>query len=159
MAVGKVTLNQTSLNGYVPYAGGIAGYNIGNIYDVIVNAKVYSYGMKKVNVGDGSMGMSGIVFVENAKGGTIKNCILMGSSNGNDYSGGVAGKCAGTIDNCYCDEYVVITNNTNTVATQLDVGNINNNYFFTSTLGWDENYWDLSNVLINNGLYPRPIQK
>jgi len=118
--------------------------------------------------GKGSVG--GIV--QHGGACTITNCINNGDISGEDKVGGISG-VNGTITNCINNGdisgkgsvggisgwYGTITNSYTLVAYDTDdalctVDQLNSVEFYTETLGWSEDIWDLSDLDFENGKYP-----
>ncbi len=157
------------------YVGGIAGYgtveHCTNNGSISANSETYNNYYVGGIVGRGNATNctnNGSISGDNAGGivggyGDAANCINNGSVSG-DIVGGIAGDAynralencinitsnvqqisgngRGTITNCY------------TLGNNVTVEQLNSKSFYTDTLGWSEEIWNLDDLDIENGKYP-----
>lgn len=126
--------------------GGIAGLNEGTVSKCFVTAAVTSNGSSA------STGAGGICGGNN---NLIENCLFAGSVSGKQaklsvfyvfYSGNASHKAV----NCYKAE-TVLTEGGSVATLSL----LNSKAFYTRTLGWDENVWELDSLNFEEGRFPK----
>jgi len=163
----KLAVNTNKIIGNA-YVGGIAGYcgvlnNCTNSGQIIANKLIvenqincayvggiagYTNGIENcINYGNiiGDSGAAGICSY--VSGGTITNCINNGDISGKGSVGGISG-WYGTITN----SYTLVAYDTDDALCTVD--QLNSVEFYTETLGWSEDIWDLSDLDFENGKYP-----
>ena len=140
--------------------GGLVGWNLGKINNAYASGSVL-----------GSSGNNHMVYVGGLIGenqGSVGSCYAMGNVE-IDFGAGIAGALVGycyaeSLLNCYRYEEQTVTvvptwgasvnqssDANGDTCTFLD---LNNADFYTSTLGWSANVWDLSALSVRNGATP-----
>lgn len=162
---GNVYATQAKQNENWRLAGGVVGGNIGEISNCFVSATTYSYGFKDNSFpfSDSYRGEAALVCAVNEKGGTVNNCVIMGSVLcGNNRVGDVAGRSNGTITGCLKADTVNIVQNSGTIYTyaeKISLANLSNADLYSATLGWDPSIWNFTLLDFAGGTYPTLIQK
>jgi len=156
-ADGDVSVTQLKDVNEWALAGGITATNRGTIKNCLVNAYVYSYGYKSAY---GGKGEAALISATNEKTGKISNCLVLGTvEGGNNRRGDISGRNDSTIENCYKDANLVLTDPTHTYATAMYKANLSNAVFYSSSLKWDSTVWDWNFINLDNGTFPKLIQK
>ena len=123
-------------------AGGVACQNYGTIRECLSKSSVSATGNPSEYLGG----------IAQYSDGTIENCLFVGSLASGDawtYRDSIAqSKGDNAVENKNY-KYGTITGGTSASVSTLD-----NSTFYTSTLGWDSTYWNLSGLNFNNGILP-----
>ena len=156
-ADGEVKIDQqTQKSDKWGLAGGVAGTNHGSIVNCFVNAYVYAYGVQYAY----HYGEAALISAVNESSGKISGCVVMGTvEGGNNRKGDISGRNDGVIENCYKDVNLVLNNPTHTYATAMSRKNLSNSTFYSASLKWDPSIWDWSFIDLDNGTFPKLIQK
>ncbi len=153
-AFGNVIVDQTDRSQYDARSGGITGVNNGTISNCMANAVVSAYSAATY-----SNGYAGIICGGNGSNATIENCLLFGTvQKANNKAGDVAGLSYGTINNCYKGEDLsILVSSPNLTATAMTRTNLSNANFYKLSLKWDMSIWNVSNVNLEDYIYPTLI--
>ena len=149
---GNVTAGSATQPGV---AGGIVGYNFSGVADCMNNGSVSAESYYETSAG----GIAGANF------GVITNCVNSGSvsATSTTYSsraGGIAGYLASKEEgkdedvneiNCYSRIQITGGRNGKSCTTE----DLNSKDFYTGSLGWSEDVWDLSDLDVENGKCPK----
>ncbi len=164
VVLGIVSAESANLSNSVYYVGGVCGRNYGQIDSCFVNVVARGHGHAYDSKGGGNVGA---ICGYNDSKASINKCLIMGSSEGNTGSalytchvGDVCGKSVGTIEKCYKDSTFVATDGyyIRSYATEVSCTQMNNTSFYSISLEWDTSLWNLSNLDVSNGNYPKLIQ-
>jgi hypothetical protein len=162
---GVISANRCSNFGAVSsnhYAGGIAGNNAATIRQCVNGGAIsiddsgwYAGGICGMCSGliDSCLNFGSVASKQGLKGGiayastTTTNCLFIGS---NQTKG--LGEVANTnkVSNCFRNT----ENSTDQYLQTASEDKLNSASFYTDTLGWDANVWDLTNLDVANGHYP-----
>ena len=143
------------------YAGGLVGYNDGTITNSYAMGDVSSSSRSSYS-SSSSFSYSSYSYAGGLVGchdyGTIRNCYATGdvsssssSSYSYSYAGGLVGRDAGPITNCYRydgQSFTVVQGNstsysaTNTAGTAKTMEELQSAAFQTDTLGWSADDWN-----------------
>ena len=129
------------------YAGGLTGQSAGVIANSCSTVSV------DVNYGDesGKVCAAGITV-----GGDVENCFAVGDVNASrifkPYREIGLFSVGGHVENGYAYEGQTIYTQKGAVCTEAD---LNSPDFYTSTLGWDADRWDFSDISVAEGKYPK----
>ena len=143
------------------YAGGIVGFEMISVEDMeiinCINGGVI-YGLNEatgiarggtiincVNIGSVSGGGVGIALY-----GEMTNCLNIGSVQNGDRVGGLTDN---DDDGIIINSYTLTPNDANEPLCTVE--QLNTKSFYTETLGWSEDVWDLSELDVENGKYPK----
>ena len=157
--VGSVYVTQTRNNYGTAFAAGITGINYGSIDSCFVDAQFYAYGVYGSGLVVGRGEAAFIAAVNGEGGASISNCFVMGSvSEANNRVGDICGYAYSnsTINNCYKDTNLVLCNsgNRHLNAVAQSLSTMSSSTFYASSLGWDPDVWDFTNVNLENNVYP-----
>lgn len=142
------SLNNTSSN--ASYVGGFVGY-----FRDINSSSIFNKESALINCFNGSSingkYAGGFVGASNSNISiTIKNCVNIGSVSGNNATNEfIASGYKKQIVNSYTFNQYSGYGNVCTIS------HLNSKEFYTNTLGWSEDIWDLSELDVENGKYPK----
>ena len=133
--------------------GSVVGYNKGTIKNVYSTVSVKSKGTFYQYTGRGACWIGGIA---GNNSGTISSIIYVGSVTftGN-YHKGKIGAISGYTDTSLTVEEKCYKTCNVSGGTQVTTTYLDSKSFYTDTLGWSEEYWDLSNLDYEMGLVPK----
>ena len=156
VASGNVSVSNGDKEGEWKLSAGIVAVNYGNVENCFVDVTLYSYGYIAGWGWSQGKGESGLVVAWNEKNATITNCVAIGSASGNNRQGDIAAQNNGEIINCYRDTNVTLggTGTKKETATSQSLSNMSSSTFYASSLGWDPDVWDFTNVDLENNVYP-----
>lgn len=131
-----------SITSYYRYAGGIVGNNGGTVESCYAGASVAS-----------SNYYAGGIAGYNESTGAVYRCVSVSESivgSASYRSGGIVGTNSGTVTDCYRLMSAGVSVGTVCTPEQLDSAQ-----FYTETLGWSAEIWELSSLDLENGKFVR----